>query len=100
MKIIEGAVGMLILLFFGWVFVAGTPRVRLQRACAPVSWAGRASLASVALVHPEWERGTQHFFVKTDYDCQYILWSQFYESTWQRLKQQKKAVGKSATEQG
>ena len=86
MKLAEGAFGFILLvIFIGWIFVAESPHTRLERACAPVNWTGRASLSIVALVHPEWEKSTNRFFQKTDYDCQYILWSQFYESTWHKL---------------
>ena len=93
MKLAEGAFGFILLVvFIGWIFVAESPHTRLQRACAPVNWVGRASLSTVALIHPEWEVGTRRFFQKTDYDCQYVLWSQFYAPTWHKLQKKRLAV--------
>lgn len=96
MKIAEGAFGfVLLIVFIGWIFIAGSPHTRLERACSPVAWTGRATLATVALIHKEWEKGTERFFQKTDYDCQYILWNQFYSSDWKRMQKRAAAAARA-----
>lgn len=91
MKLAEGAVSFILLVvYLAWIFVSGTPHQRLQRTCDPIHWMGQASLSVDALMVPGWEEGTARFFQRTDYDCQYVLWRQFYESTWKREQKQRK----------
>jgi hypothetical protein len=71
--------------FFVWVgsiVVSTDPHERLHRAATPIALLGKATVALVVQVEPEWAAPTYNFFLKTEYGFKYMLWSVFYEEEW------------------
>lgn len=72
--------GILLVVYIGWIFIAGEPTVRMDRACRPVEWTGNMAVSLAALTYPSGQRKTQLAFENMDYGCEYSLWRLFYES--------------------
>lgn len=78
----------------GAIMVTTDPYARLHRAALPIALLGRATVAAVVQVEPEWAAPVYNFFLKTEHGFQYMLWSVFYEEEWRSLNgDQNKGAG-------
>lgn len=87
------------------ILMATSPRVRLERACTPVTWVGKAATSVVMLTDAS-ENGaasTQRWFESLNYSCQFALWRQFYEESWRqeqvRLREEEERLQEEARRQ-
>lgn len=71
--------------FFVWVgaiVVSTDPHERMHRAALPIALIGKATVAVMVQIEPEWAASTYNFFLKLEYGFKYTIWSVFYEEEW------------------
>ena len=78
----------LIMAWFGSIFVTTDPQVRMDRTCVPVEYMDRAGTAGMQLVDASWGAATHQFFQNMHYGCRFVVWRVFYEEDWNRATQQ------------
>lgn len=79
--------------FLLWVVLAGTPLQRINRACTPAGWVGRAATTVGAVVSSKTEHqvaGGAHTLFNT---CRFFVFRQFYA---EELQQQRAAAAAAA----
>jgi len=87
------------------IFAPTSPRERLERACRPVTWAGKVatSVSMLSNVSEANSAATQRWFESLNYSCQYTLWRQFYEEAWRkeqvRLREEQERLDEEARRQ-
>lgn len=84
MKTTELLWGALIVLFIGWVLLAPTPQVRIERICRPLHWAGSGVVSLTAMTAPSYEKDSQDASNKVLYACEYSVWRLFYQSAYDK----------------
>lgn len=78
--------GLIFLGFVAWIFFfTSNPSERIQRTCAPITWAGNVTVSLSALVVPSYQQGTQRWFDKFGYGCEYTIWRLFYQKQYNEL---------------
>lgn len=82
------ALFLLVLLFVAWIFVASTPLDRMSRTCSPVNWSGKMVVSLTSLVSPSFSGKVQKFFDDRFSDCRFVIWEQFYEDDFNKMKAQ------------
>lgn len=78
MKVFDHIWLWLILLFAGYVVVAGTPEGRIVRVCEPVNWTGRLFESAAMLMFPEKALGVRVYMTSVEKGCHAMLYRQFY----------------------
>lgn len=78
MKVFDHIWLWLILLFAGYVLIAGTPERRIVRMCEPVNWAGRAFESFFMLAFPEKAGGVSVYMRGVEKGCQAMIYRQMY----------------------
>lgn len=78
MKVLDHIWLWLILLFVGYVLIAGTPEARIVRLCEPVNWAGRAFESVTLLVVPEKGSAVRNSMNSTERGCHAVIYRQIY----------------------
>jgi hypothetical protein len=71
--------------FFVWVgaiVISTDPHERMHRAALPIALIGKATVAVVVQIEPEWAASTYNFFLQLEYGFKYTIWSVFYEEEW------------------
>ena len=78
-----------LIVFAAWVMMPSNPDQRLDRACRPVVWTGKAFVAVADLASQKYSPDVERFFEKADYSCRYVIWKVFYQEEWlkERLQQ-------------
>lgn len=71
----------------GSILLTTDPHERLTRASIPVALVGKASVAVMVQVEPEWAPATYNFFLRLEHGTKYMLWSMFYEEEWRQVGQ-------------
>lgn len=71
----------------GSILLTTDPHERLTRASLPVALTGKAAVAVMVQVEPEWAPATYNFFLKLEHGTKYMLWSMFYEEEWRQVGQ-------------
>lgn len=74
--------GLLFLGFVAWIFMAGTPKDRIENACAPVAWVGNGTTSLASLVLPNEQVKVQGWFDSVEYGCRYVTWRLFYQKAY------------------
>lgn len=69
----------LVVSFIAYIFIADSPKGRIDRVCKPVEWTETVFVSITALVYPKGQGTVSSWFKQGDYSCQYIFWRQFYE---------------------
>lgn len=73
--------GLTFLAFILWIFfLSANPNDRIKRVCAPVGWVGNVTVSLSALIVPSYQAGTQKWFHKFNYSCEYLVWRLFYQA--------------------
>lgn len=93
-KPFSGILGVLVLLYIGWVFLAGQPSERIDRGCRPIGWAGNVLTSVFAIGAPSFSQATYRVFKNTEYTCQYAVWRLLYESEWVEHQRTTQTEGK------
>ncbi len=70
------------LVWAGAILITTDPHARLHRAALPIALTGKATVAVVVQVEPDWAAPVYNFFLKTEHGFKYMLWSVFYEEEW------------------
>jgi hypothetical protein len=102
MKVFDHIWLWLILLFAGYVLVAGTPEGRIVRLCEPVNWGGRVFESLTLLVVPQSAPGVRNSVNSTERGCHAVVYRQIYPEQYQAAKDaaEKNAVAKEASAKG
>ncbi len=87
-KPFSSILGVSILIFIGWVFLAGPPSERIDRGCRPIGWVGNIFTSVFAIGAPSFSEATHRVFKNTEYTCQYAIWRLIYEREWIEHQQQ------------
>ncbi|MBK6616121.1 hypothetical protein [Ottowia sp.] len=80
--------GALVSLFIGvWfisIFIVTSPKDRMEKTCAPVTWVGSVatSLSMLFNVDDKTLAKTKDMFVQGTYGCTFTVWRLFYEDDW------------------
>jgi len=88
-KPLTSVFGIGIVVYIGWVFVADSPRLRIERAARPVVWAGGVLESIADLTDPTQSGPIRAWTADAYYSFQYMLWRRFYEDeflAWQRTQ--------------
>lgn len=90
--------GLLFLLFVGWVLVAGDGSARISRVCAPIGWVGNGATSLTALVVPSYQGNVQRGFGRVEYGCRYLVWRLFYQDEYNAWLAQQPEAARSAAQ--
>jgi len=71
----------LVMVWAGGILVTSDPRLRIERACVPVSYLDKAVVAVVQLVHEPFAMSTHRLMMRIEYGCQFTVWKTFYEGS-------------------
>jgi hypothetical protein len=80
--------GALVSLFIGvWfisIFLVTSPKERIEKTCAPVTWMGSVatSMSMLFNVDDKTVARTKEMFVNGTYGCSFTVWRLFYEDDW------------------
>lgn len=92
-KPFSGILGVLVLLYIGWIFLAGHPSERIDRGCRPIGWAGNVLTSISAIAAPSLSQATYRVFKNTEYTCQYAIWRLMYEREWYEYQRSAAVAG-------
>lgn len=81
-KPLSSLFGVLVLIYIGWIFLAGMPSERIDRGCRPVGWVGNIVTSIFAMGAPTLSKGSYRTFNNIEYGCQYAVWRLIYEKDW------------------
>lgn len=92
----------LIMVWCGAILITTSAQERMNRACIPIDYTGKASSAAMLLINDDWSVSTQQIFEKWSYGCKFVIWRLFYEDTWNAMstKDRSQAVREQAQELG
>ncbi len=82
----------LVMVWFGSIFITTDPQVRMDRSCVPVSIVDKAATSGMMLLNDGWATGTHKLFEEAHYGCRFIIWRMFYEEDWQKARQAQQAA--------
>lgn len=84
-KVFEIIAAITCLWWFGFIFIAGDPNVRIERTCDPVSSVfGRLAGSVVDLAHADNSEDVREWFQEASYSCRYMVWNQFFGDDWRK----------------
>jgi len=89
-KPFSGILGVSVLVFVAWVFLASTPGERIDRGCRPIGWMGNLLTSVFAVGAPSFSEAIHKGFRNTEYTCQYAIWRLFFEREWLEHEEQKR----------
>lgn len=78
MKVLDHFWLWLILLFVGYVLVAGTPEGRIVRLCEPINWGGRLIESLTLVVAPGKASTVGQGVASTERSCRAMMYRQMY----------------------
>lgn len=84
--------GALVSLFIGvWfisIFIVTSPKDRIEKTCAPVTWMGSVatSMSMLFNVDDKTLAKTKEMFANGTYGCSFTVWRLFYEDDWKAEK--------------
>lgn len=81
-----------------WVVLAGTPLMRINRACTPAEWVGRFATTTGAAVSTDAEGNVKGGANKLYDTCRFFVFRQFYREEYMALKARHDAPAASAKE--
>lgn len=84
MQIKELLLGLPVLGFVIWVFMAPFPQDRIARGCQPIHWIGNVATSTTALSSAENTKTTARWSDKLNYSCQYMVWRLFYQDEYNK----------------
>ena len=84
MQIKELLIGLPILGFVIWVFMAPFPQDRIARSCQPINWVGNVATSTTALSSADNTKSTARWSDKLNYSCQYMVWRLFYQDDYNK----------------
>jgi hypothetical protein len=79
MQVKELLIGIPLILFVVWIFLAPLPEQRIERACSPITWVGNLATSTTALTKEENAHTAAPWADKLNYSCQYMIWRLFYQ---------------------
>lgn len=68
-----------VMVWFGAIFVTSNPSSRIERTCIPISLMDRVVVATVQLLHEPWAADAHIYMKNFEYGCQFTIWKTFYE---------------------
>lgn len=84
MQIKELLIGLPILGFVIWVFMAPFPQDRIARSCQPIHWVGNVATSTTALSSADNTKNAARWSDKLNYSCQYMVWRLFYQDDYNK----------------
>src|SRR5690554_4729251 len=87
MQIKELILGIPVLMFVLWIFMAPLPQQRIERACSPIEWVGNVATSSTALTTQDNTATAMKWSDKLNYSCQYMIWRLFYQKQYNEAVQ-------------
>lgn len=94
----SGIASILFIIFIGWVFIAATPQLRMDRTCKPVPWLGSLVTSLVDLSYPVYSKNVDRWVTSAEFSCQYMVWRLFYEDSWVEFEEESKFLEGSKKE--
>jgi len=79
LQVKELLIGIPLLMFILWVFIAPLPEQRIERVCAPITWVGNLTTSTTALTKKNHTDTAATWADKLDYSCQYLIWRLIYQ---------------------
>ena len=84
-RVFSSLLGISIIIFTCWIFLAPNKDYRIARACQPVDWFGNISESMVALIYPSiWDQ-TERTFDSIEYACRYTVWRLFWQKDYTEM---------------
>lgn len=84
MQIKEMLVGIPVLGFILWVFMAPLPQDRIARGCEPITWLGNLTTSATVLSSEKHAETAVRWSDKLNYSCQYMVWRLFYQDAYNK----------------
>lgn len=81
-----------LVLYMGFVLLAGSPLARIERTCMATEWAGTTVSSVASLFSDEAEARTSVAMGEFTLSCQYLVYRQFYRDDFERLKAAREAA--------
>jgi hypothetical protein len=82
--------------FVVFVLLADSPKMRINRTCTPVTWAGKTLTSAGALAGRDVEMRVAGFADKAHQTCRFFIFRQFYADEYQQaLDKVRKAAQKA-----
>lgn len=92
MQIKELLIGLPVLFFIFWVFIAPMPEERIVRACEPINWVGNLATSTTALSKEDHTLTAARWSDKLNYSCRYIIWRLLYQDEYLKAVQEGRVV--------
>lgn len=70
------------LLFSGWILITPSPAERINKACAPIIWAGEIVESVAMFSGAGLADSVRESSRSIDYGCRFTVWRFFYEKDW------------------
>lgn len=74
----------LVIAFLIWVFIGGTPDVRINRFCEPINWTGNFIASVATAANTDYGKGIRADTANMDYRLQLTIWDYFYAEKWKK----------------
>lgn len=84
MNIKELLLGVPVLFFVIWIFMAPNPQERITRGCEPINWLGNVATSTTALSAETHVGTTSKWSDKLNYSCKYLVWRLFYQADYNK----------------
>lgn len=86
-----------LVIYMGYVILAGTPLARIERACLATEWAGTTVSSVASLFSSEAEARSKVAMGEFTLSCQYLVYRQFYRDDYERMKAAREAAQSEAS---
>lgn len=80
----EILLGIPVLCFVFWVFIAPIPANRIERVCEPINWVGNIATTTTALTTEGHTATSVRWSDKLNYSCKYMVWRLFYQEAYNK----------------
>lgn len=88
--------GLVLMVFAGYIFIAGSPLQRINHICAPVAWGGKLTTSVVSVFSHNGAESAWHGTQSTFQDCRYVVFQTFYRTEYEELRAREVAAEKTA----
>lgn len=85
--------------FLAYILLAGSPLERINRACTPVAWVGKAMTTTGAIAGRGAEARVSDFATQAHQTCRFFIFRQFYADEYRQALEQVRSAAKKAEDE-
>lgn len=80
--------GMALVIFAGYILIAGNPLARIDRTCSPISWVGKAVSAASGIFSDSLAATMHNGAAQAQQGCRYVVFKTFYADEFAAAKRE------------